>query len=86
MGVGISTILVACTKVQRAIVVLLTLASALASHFKVYVKFFLCYGQDCQTKYPVWEYVLFKFDIKVFPVMGKVLLGKLSCTQTGKIQ
>ena len=40
MGVGISTILVACTKVQRAIVVLLTLASALASHFKVYVKFF----------------------------------------------
>ena len=36
VGVGISTILVACTKVQRAIVVLLTLASA----FKVYVKFF----------------------------------------------
>ena len=40
MGVGISTILVACTKVQTAIVVLLTLASALPSHFKVYVKFF----------------------------------------------
>ena len=40
MGVDISTILVACTKVQRAIVVLLMLASALASHFKVYVKLF----------------------------------------------
>ena len=45
VGVGISTILVACTKVQRAIVVLLTLASALASHFKVYVNFFLLWAR-----------------------------------------
>ena len=85
MGVGISTILVASTKVQRAIVVLLTLASA----FKVYVKFFfmlwarLPYEISCVG---IGLVQVFKFDFKVFPVMGKVLLGKLSCTQTGKVQ
>ena len=45
VGVDISTILVACAKVQRAIVVFLMLASALASHFKVYVKFFYVMGK-----------------------------------------
>ena len=44
-GVGICNMLVACTKVQRAIVVFLAKASVLPSHFKVQSNFFYVVGK-----------------------------------------
>ena len=51
-----------CTKVQRAIVVTLTMGSALAlmSHLKVLRQMFLVlWARHCQVSYPVWVLVLF---------------------------
>ena len=58
--------LAACTKVQRAIAVTLTLA--LASLFKVLRQiFFMLWVRLCQVSYPVWGQVLLWRNIENYP-------------------